>query len=192
MGLAITIPNGNYNTPFGEIVTEYIETEVTSIKISCNDYYVGTQYMLKCEFVPVRTRNRLVHWSIISGNQYASINENNGLLQIFNGANNNAVTVQCVSDANSAATDTKEIFVTYKQAPTIQKVVKSIGNLTNCDESCDFVVPSRQMLCKEEFSDEWVQVQAPPNIVTDLTEDEVNEMIENGLIDDNTIYFCEE
>lgn len=192
MGLAITIPHGNYNTPFGQIVTEYVESGVTQIKIACNDYYVGTQYMLKCEFVPLRTKNRNIKWSIISGNQYASIDENNGLLEIFNGANNNVITVKAQSVTNSAATDTKDIHVTYKRAAMQQRVVKSLGNLTNCDDELDNVLPKRMMLVKEKNTGEWVQGSAPPNIVTDMSEDEVTELIEQGLIDNGTLYFCEE
>ena len=192
MGLAITIPNGNYNTPFGQIVTEYVESGVTQIKIVCNDYYVVTQYMLKCEFVPLRTKNRNIRWSIISGNQYASIDATNGLLEIFNGANNNVITVKAMSVTNSAATDTKDIHVTYKRAAMQQRVVKSLGNLTNCDDELDDVLPQRMTLVKEKNSGEWVQASAPPNIITDMSEDEVTEMIENGFIDSSTLYFCEE
>jgi len=41
-GIAITIPNGNYSTEFGQIVTELVDTPVTGITITCNDNYIGT------------------------------------------------------------------------------------------------------------------------------------------------------
>jgi len=45
---------------------------------------------------------------------------------------------------------------------------------------------------KQANTDEWIQTSAPPTIVTNKTEDEVLAMIEDGSIDDNTLYFCEE
>jgi hypothetical protein len=191
-GIAITIPNGRFNTEFGQVVQELISTPVTGVHITCNDNYIGTQYRLSCQFTPLKTNQRNVVWSIVSGSQYASINANNGLLEIFNGANNSSITVKAESVTNSAATDTKEIHVTYKRAAMQQRVVKSLGNLTNCDDNLDDVLPQRMTLVKEKNSGEWVQASAPPNIITDMSEDEVTEMIDNGFIDSSTLYFCEE
>lgn len=191
-GIAITIPNGRFNTEFGQVVQELISTPVTGVHITCNDNYIGTQYRLSCQFTPLKTNQRNVVWSIVSGSDYAAIDSTTGLLTIFESANNNYITVKCTSAHNSSIYDTKQIMLLYKRSAIPDRLVKSIGNLSNVEREADQKLGERKMLVKEANTTEWTQAPAPPNIVTNLTEDEVLAMIDNGTIDDNTLYFCEE
>lgn len=192
MGIAITIPNGNYSTSFGQIVTELVDQPVTSVKISCNDYYIGTQYILSCQYQPLQTNQRLVRWEIVSGGSYAAIDSSSGQLTIFESANNTPVTIKATSAYDEGIYDIKEVVLTYKRSIVPQKMVRSLGALSNVDGDSDQILPGNVILVKKANTDVWVQTSAPPTIVTNKTEDEVLAMIEDGSIDDNTLYFCEE
>ncbi len=191
-GIAITIPNGNYSTEFGQIVTELVDTPVTGITITCNDNYIGTQYRLSCQFAPLRTNQRNVRWEIVSGSEYAAIDAATGLLTIFESANNTIITVRATSLSNSSIYDTKELVLTYKRSAVTERLIKSLGNLSNVDSTADQRATNPVIMVKKANTTEWVMESAPPAIVTDKTEDQVLAMIENGTIDDNTLYFCQE
>lgn len=189
-GIAITIPNTNFHTEFGNIITDLIDTPVTGISIAGNDYYVGTRYAMTVNYTPVRTSHRGCRWSIVSGSEYASIDENTGVITIFESANMNTVTVRAVSTYNSQLTATKEITLLYRRAAN-SVMSSTLGKLSNVDSEADVTYPTRKTLIKESGTGEW-KVGDLPVIETGLTEDEVAQMIEDGTIDENTLYFCEE
>ena len=192
MGIAITIPNANYSSAFGNVITELVSEHVTAVHIACNDYYVGTQFQLSCTFEPYLTNERSCRWSIIAGSEYASIDSTSGLLTIFDSANSNIITVKAEAATNSSIYDMKDINITYKRAAIPDRIVKSIGKLANVTEDADLRIPGRKVLVKEDNQENWTLAAAPPNIDISKSEDQVMQMIENGTIDDNTLYFCEE
>ena len=83
----------------------------------------------------------------------------------------------------------KEINLMYRRAATPNQ--KTLGALNNVDAEVDLVYDKRKTLVKEVGTGEW-KLGDLPIIETRFTEDEVNQMIENGTIDDKTLYFCEE
>lgn len=191
-GIAITIPNANFNSAFGNTITDLIDVPVTAITINCNDYYVGTQYQLSVSYTPLKTNKRGVRWSITSGSNYAAIDANTGVITIFESANMTPITVTATSVYDNTVTASKEIQILYRRQVIPERLLRSMGNISNVDETADLPSSSRAVLVKEKDSTEWTIGTAPPNIVTDKTEDEVNQMIEDGIIDENTLYFCEE
>lgn len=66
-------------------------------------------------------------WSITSGSQYASINEN-GKVTINEGVTGGSITIQCVYDGNTA---TKDITVSYDNQLTIECSSELIGTSGN-------------------------------------------------------------
>lgn len=189
-GIAITIPNANFYSEFGNTITDLVDVPVTAISIIANDYYVGTKYALAVQYTPLKTSNRGVKWTITSGSEYAAIDASTGVITIFESANMSPVTVKATSLYTNSVYDTKTIQLLYKRAA--DATASTIGKLKNVATSADAYYASRKTLVKEIGSNEWSLGDAAPNIVTDLTEDEVNLMIDNGTVDENTLYFCEE
>lgn len=66
-------------------------------------------------------------WSITSGSQYASINEN-GKVTINEGVSNSSITIQCVYDGNTA---TKDITISYDNQLTIECASELVGTSGN-------------------------------------------------------------
>ena len=114
------------------------------------------------------------------------------MLTIFESANNTIITVRATSLSNSSIYDTKELVLTYKRSAVTERLIKSLGNLSNVDSTADQRATNPVIMVKKANTTEWVMESAPPAIVTDKTEDQVLAMIENGTIDDNTLYFCQE
>lgn len=191
-GIAITIPNANFGSRFGNQITDLIDTPVTSIKIFANDYYVGTQYQLSATYEPLKTSQRGCTWSVISGDEYCCIDRTTGVLTIFEPANMTSVVIRATSIYDPSVFNDKEIVLVYKRSAVPERMVKSVGTLTNVTEEADLPLAGRKMLVKEDKANSWTLQSAPPSIITTYTEDEVMKMIDEGTIDDNTLYFCEE
>ena len=66
-------------------------------------------------------------WSITSGSQYASINEN-GKVTINEGVSNSSITILCVYDGNTA---TKDITISYDNQLTIECASELVGTSGN-------------------------------------------------------------
>lgn len=191
-GIAITIPNARFENRFGNQITDLIDTPITGISIFANDYYVGTQYQLSASYLPLRTNQRGCTWSVVNGSEYCAVDSTSGILTIYSNANMSTVKVRATSIYNSNLYAEKEIVLVYKRSVVPDRLVKSLGTLSNVTEEADLPTTGRKMLVKDNRSEEWQLQSAPPIIVTNLTEDEVQAMIEEGTIDDNTLYFCEE
>ena len=189
-GIAITIPNANFYSEFGNTITDLVDVPVTGITIITTDYLVGTKYALAVQYTPLKTSNRGVKWEITSGSEYAAVDPATGVLTIFEGANMKEITVKATSLYTNAVTDSKTISVMYKRSA--DAVGSTLGNLKNVNADADAYFNTRKTLVKLAGAREWTLDEAPPTIVTNLTEDEVVMMIENGTVDENTLYFCEE
>jgi len=171
-GIAITIPGSNFNSAFGNVVTDLVDVSVTGISIACNDYYVGTRYALGINYTPVKTSNRGCRWSIVSGSEYAAIDATTGVLTIFETANMSVVKVKAVSNYDNKITAEKEITVMYRRA-ALPNSHNLLGELSNVDSIVDEKFQTNKVLIKEAESDEWKAADFP-KLETRYTEDEVN------------------
>lgn len=158
---------------------------ITTLKISSNDYYIGTQYKLNVIYKPLLQKsNTGVTWSITNGGEYCLINENTGVFTILESANMTPVTFRATSIYDESIYDEKEITLTH------EKYVSSLGNLSNVEDVVDTAQNKDKILIKNKLSTIWTERDAPPIMNFSYTEDEINQMIENDTIDKNTLYFC--
>ena len=81
--------------------------------IVAEDSYVGRQFFVIATLNSTRVNPT---WSITSGNQYATIN-NNGKVVILQGAENGLITIRAAYQGN---TDTKSVSVTFTNQMTIE------------------------------------------------------------------------
>ena len=93
-------------------VEEGTPIPVQSIRIEGNNNITGINYQYECLFIPDDTTQRNVVWSIISGNNYATIDSTTGELTIFSNAHNSLVTIKAEIPGTEVY-DTKEIVCTY-------------------------------------------------------------------------------
>lgn len=190
MGIAITIPNADFNNLYGNQITDIIDTPVTNISIFAQDYYIGSRFQLSCNYEPLKTNKRGVTWELVNGSEYAALDKTSGTLDIFNAANGTIITVKATSIYDSSITAEKNINVTYRREADADATYKTLGKVGNVTEYADIASETKQMLVREANATEWTLQAAPPTIVTNLTEDEVTALINSGKIDNNTLYFC--
>lgn len=113
MGIAILISKVSFADANLGKVTLSEEIPLQSISIIANESYIGIDAQLTCSFSPLATTQRDVVWSIVSGNQYATIDTTTGKLSILEGASDSSVTVKATSSSNSNISAIKELRVTY-------------------------------------------------------------------------------
>lgn len=191
-GIAITLPKANFNSAFGNIITDLVDVPITNIIIFANDYYVGNMYQLSAMYEPLKTSQRGCKWELVNGSEYCSLSEK-GVLTIFANANMTTITVRATSTFNTSIKAEKEIVITYKQSPiSVNSKGKTLGTLDNVDGSSDIASNNDKILVKKSGSSAWIPQDAPPKMVFNKSEAEVREMISKGTIDNNTLYFCEE
>ena len=190
MGIAITIPNADFNNLYGNQITDLVDTPVTNISIFAQDYYIGSRFQLSVNYEPLKTNKRGVIWELVNGSEYAALDKTSGTLDIFNTANGSIITVKATSIYNDAITAEKNINGTYRREADADSSFKTLGKIGNVTENADIPSETKQMLVREANASEWTLQAAPPKIVTNLTEDEVNALINAGTIDNNTLYFC--
>lgn len=191
-GIAITLPKANFNSAFGNIITDLVDVPITNIIIFANDYYVGNMYQLSAMYEPLKTSQRGCKWELVNGSEYCSLSEK-GVLTIFANANMTTIKVRATSTFNTSIKAEKEIVITYKQSPiSVNSKGKTLGTLDNVDGTADIAQSGNKILVKESGSSTWTVQDAPPKMVFNKSESEVMDMIRQGTIDNNTLYFCEE
>ena len=124
MGRAFIIPNVNFvDTGLGKVnLTGNVPLRAFSI-VAPNKID-AIQYQLELQYAPLNTTQRAVKWSIVSGDQYASINPNNGVLTIVPGTVNKTVIVRASSVPTTYIAE-KSIVITYTGSiPIIYKIEK--------------------------------------------------------------------
>ena len=161
-----------------------------SIDIVANDEYVGVNHKLDVSYNPTNANNKGVKWSIIEGAEYCEISENTGIINILEGANESSVTVKATSIYDDSIYSQKTIILTYDENVSFDNNVNSLGNLINVNNMVDVPENVDKIIVKKAFSNMWVEKDAPPIMDFSHTEAEVNQMIEDGTIDKNTLYFC--
>lgn len=115
-GIAYIIKNADYsNNNLGK-VTFLQDVSVESITIVGPDSVEGrAQY--KIDYTPVLTTEQGVNWSIIDGNDYATIDAN-GKVMVKSGVTAKPVTIRATSIFNSELVVEKTVSVTFVQFPT--------------------------------------------------------------------------
>lgn len=128
MGIAVFIPGIKFPETNGK-VTLAGDTPPASLQIISENSYTDFEAQLSVEYSPINTSLRGIAWSIVSGGEYATI-DNYGRLSIKQGASSSSVVVKVASTADSSVFATKEITVTYDNAVTILTKVNVSGNPT--------------------------------------------------------------
>lgn len=109
---------------------------LTSLSISSIPSIIkGNSYQCKCTLVPVGSTQFSLKWSIIDGNDYATINSSTGLLAIKQNANNSNISIKCESVSNSSIYATTSITVTYyvKMQSVLIRRTENIANIKDME-----------------------------------------------------------
>lgn len=147
MGRAFIIPNVNFgDTGLGKVnLTGNVPLRLFGIVAP--DQITATQYQLKLQYAPLNTTQRAVQWSIVSGEQYASINPNTGVLNIVSGTVGKTVIVRASSVPTTYIAE-KSIVVTYDgDDPIIYKIEKEYTSYLNPGDR----VPIANTLVNENY-----------------------------------------
>ena len=137
MGLAIIVPDVDFSSAnLGKVTLKEQDKPLRSISISGPSSVEGSASAetFSVNYNPPVTSQKGVAWSIVSGSQYASI-DNNGNLSILRGASNSPVTIKATSTVNGSITAVKDISVTYKSSGNVKEYVDFIR--TNNGASID-------------------------------------------------------
>lgn len=110
MGKAIIINDVNFASAGIGVVTPSESVDLISITLS-EGTRVGNNINIDVEFNPNNATYRGLEWSILSGSEYATIN--NGVLTILEGADDDSVTIKAISSHDSTIYDTLTLDVTY-------------------------------------------------------------------------------
>lgn len=131
MGRAFIIPNVNFgDTGLGKVNLTG-NMPLRSFSIVAPNKITATQYQLQLQYAPLNTTQRAVKWSIVSGEQYASINPNTGVLNIVLGTINKTVIVRASSVPTTYIAE-KSIVVTHTGSnPIIYKIEKEYTSFIN-------------------------------------------------------------
>ena len=127
MGIAIFVPDIHFSG--NGAVTIVGDTAPNSIEINADSSYSASSVQLSVKYTPINTELRGITWSIISGNEYASIDET-GKLTINQNVLESDVTVRAVSQADGSVFDEKTITVTYVNPVSVISKVIVRGNPT--------------------------------------------------------------
>lgn len=114
MGKAIILDDCDFSQFNLGKVTFVDDTELQSLEISGKSSAIGEEEQYEVVYNPSQTTQRRVAWSIESGSQYATIDQD-GLLTILQGATSSSVVIKCQSLDNIDIYATKTVVVTYQQ-----------------------------------------------------------------------------
>lgn len=118
-GIAIVIPNADFSAKNLGKVTFTSLPNLQALEIVADDIYNHTEAQMQVKYIPSHTQMTGVSWSIISGNTYATINVNTGLVKIAENADNSTIIVKATSTYNPSISAEKVITVTYKNTVDI-------------------------------------------------------------------------
>ena len=106
----------HYANPNNTVIDK-VDIDITGLGIlgpsTVNDVSNSAQFQVT--YSPSNTTQRSVTWSVVSGSDYASIDEK-GLLTVKGGANGSTVKIRATSKDNSSVYAEKSVTVTYKIA----------------------------------------------------------------------------
>ena len=106
----------HYANPNNTVIDK-VDIDITGLDIlgpsTVNDVSNTAQFQVT--YSPSNTTQRSITWSVVSGSDYASIDEK-GLLTVKGGANGSTVKIRATSKDNSSVYAEKSVTVTYKIA----------------------------------------------------------------------------
>lgn len=106
----------HYANPNNTVIDK-VDIDITGLGIlgpsTVNDVSNTAQFQVT--YSPSNTTQRSITWSVVSGSDYASIDEK-GLLTVKGGANGSTVKIRATSKDNSSVYAEKSVTVTYKIA----------------------------------------------------------------------------
>lgn len=106
----------HYANPSNTVIDK-VDIDITGLGIlgpsTVNDVSNTAQFQVT--YSPSNTTQRSITWSVVSGSDYASIDET-GLLTVKGGANGSTVKIRATSKDNSSVYAEKSVTVTYKIA----------------------------------------------------------------------------
>ena len=106
----------HYANPNNTVIDK-VDIDITGLGIlgpsTVNDVSNTAQFQVT--YSPSNTTQRSITWSVVSGSDYASIDET-GLLTVKGGANGSTVKIRATSKDNSSVYAEKSVIVTYKIA----------------------------------------------------------------------------
>ena len=106
----------HYANPNNTVIDK-VDIDITGLSIlgpsTVNDVSNTAQFQVT--YSPSNTTQRSITWSVVSGSDYASIDEK-GLLTVKGGANGSTVKIRATSKDNSSVYAEKSVTVTYKIA----------------------------------------------------------------------------
>ena len=106
----------HYSNPNNTVIDK-VDIDITGLGIlgpsTVNDVSNTAQFQVT--YSPSNTTQRSITWSVVSGSDYASIDEK-GLLTVKGGANGSTVKIRATSKDNSSVYAEKSVTVTYKIA----------------------------------------------------------------------------
>lgn len=125
MGVAVIIPGIKFGNEYGKVTLSGTRP-VKAIEILADNSYTAPEVQLSVRLNPLTTTQRGVVWSITSGGEYATIDEN-GKLTVDSSASGASVTVKAMSYDNHGVYDTKTIILTYDAPVTLLEKVSITG-----------------------------------------------------------------
>lgn len=125
MGVAIIIPGIKFGNEYGKVNLSG-DRPIRSLEIISEDSYAAPEVQLSVRLNPLTTTQRKILWSITSGGEYATINEN-GKITVDASASSASVTVKAEAELNNGIYDTKTITLTYDAPVTLLEKVSITG-----------------------------------------------------------------
>lgn len=125
MGVAVIIPGIKFGNEYGKVTLSGTRP-VKALEIIAEDSYTAPEVQLSVRLNPLTTTQRGILWSIISGNEYATIDEN-GKITVDASASSASVTVKAEAELNNGIYDTKTITLTYDDPVTLLEKVSITG-----------------------------------------------------------------
>lgn len=115
MGIALIVPDISFADENLGKVTLTGNIPITGLSITGPDSAIGAADAATFvpAFTPINTTQRGVQWSVVSGSNYASIDNSTGALSILSGASGAPVTIRVTSLDNNTIFAEKTISVTY-------------------------------------------------------------------------------
>lgn len=125
MGVAVIIPGIKFGNEYGKVTLSGTRP-IKALEIIAESSYTAPEVQLSVRLNPLTTTQRGIIWSITSGGEYASIDEN-GKLTVDSSASGASVTVKAMSYDNHGVYDTKIIALTYDAPVTLLEKVSISG-----------------------------------------------------------------
>lgn len=111
MGQALIIENSNFSSHNLGKITFGKRIPLVNLAISGDSTISRETANYTVTYNPTNTTDLGVIWSIVSGNEYASINSSTGVLTVLDRNSQHSVTIRCTSAVDSSIYDEKNITI---------------------------------------------------------------------------------